>query len=151
LPATGRERAPLPNSKLERDTLGRFADAVETGDIDGMVELLTDDAWLSMPPEPYEYQGHGPIGMFLRDRDARRGASLRLVPTRANAQPAFGGYLPDYETGIARPYAMFVLTLDGDRISAITWFGGSGVFPLFGLPPSLRRDRREAPGEPLDE
>jgi RNA polymerase sigma-70 factor (ECF subfamily) len=151
LPATGRERAPLPNSKLERDTLGRFADAVETGDIDGMVELLTDDAWLSMPPEPYEYQGHRPIGMFLRDRDARRGASLRLVPTRANAQPAFGGYLPDHETGIARPYAMFVLTLDGDRISAITWFGGSGVFPLFGLPRSLRLGRREAPGEPLDE
>ena len=46
LPATGRERAPLPNSKLERDIVGRFAETVETGDINGMVALLTDDAWL---------------------------------------------------------------------------------------------------------
>ena len=52
LPAAGRERAPLPNSKLERDVVGSFADAVEAGDIDAMVALLTDDAWLTMPPEP---------------------------------------------------------------------------------------------------
>jgi RNA polymerase sigma-70 factor (ECF subfamily) len=138
LPATGRERAPLPNSKLERDVLGRFADAVETGDIDGMVALLTDDAWLSMPPEPYEYQGHGPIGMFLRDREARRGALLRLVLTRANAQPAFGAYIPTPQTEVARPYAMFVLALEGGRISAITWLGGTSFFPQVGLPPTLR-------------
>ncbi|MGB8879931.1 MAG: RNA polymerase subunit sigma-70, partial [Solirubrobacteraceae bacterium] len=57
LPAAGRERAPLPSSKRERDTVGRFADAIQTGDINGVVALLTDDAWLTMPPEPYEYQG----------------------------------------------------------------------------------------------
>ena len=90
LPAAGRERAPLPNSKLERDVVGRFADAVEAGDIDAMVALLTDDAWLTMPPEPWEYQGPAAIGAFLRDREVRRGAPLRLVPTRANGQPAFG-------------------------------------------------------------
>lgn len=53
LPATGRERAPLPNSKLERDIVGRFAETVENGDIDGMVALLTDDAWFTMPPLPH--------------------------------------------------------------------------------------------------
>src|SRR3954453_8528846 len=73
LPASGRERAPLPSSKLERDIVGRFADAVEAGDVDGMVAVLTDDAWLTMPPEPYEYQGRDAIGVFLRDREARRG------------------------------------------------------------------------------
>ena len=52
LPAAGRERAPLPDSKPERDVVGSFADAVEAGDIDAMVALLTDDAWLTMPPEP---------------------------------------------------------------------------------------------------
>ena len=138
LPATGRERAPLPNSKLERDIVGRFAETVENGDIDGMVALLTDDAWVTMPPEPWEYQGPNAIGEFLRDREVRRGAPLRLVPTRANTQPAFGGYLPIPNTDIARPYALFVLTLEGDRISAITWFGDSSVFPHFGLPRTLR-------------
>ncbi len=138
LPATGRERAPLPNSKLERDVVGRFADAVEAGDIDAMVALLTDDAWVTMPPEPWEYQGPTAIGEFLRDREVRRGALLRLVPTRANGQPAFGCYLPDAQTEIARAYALFVLTLKGDRISAITWFGDTSVFPHFGLPRTLR-------------
>ena len=82
LPASGRERAPLPNSKLERDIVGRFADAVETGDIDAVVALLTDDAWLTMPPEPYEYQGRAAIGAFLRDRTA----APRRAAARADAR-----------------------------------------------------------------
>ncbi len=138
LPAAGRERAPLPDSKVERDLLGSFADAVEAGDIDAMVALLTDDAWVTMPPEPYEFQGPSAIGAFLRDRDLRRRARLRLVPTRANTEPAFGAYLPSPDTDLARPYAMFVLTLAGDRISAITWFGAGSLFPYFGLPEALR-------------
>ena len=137
LPASGRERAPLPNSKLERDIVGRFAEAIETGDADAVVALLTEDAWLTMPPEPYEYQGRSAIGAFLRNRTVRRGAP-RLVPTRANGQPAFGCYFPSPQTQIARPYAMLVLTLEGDRIAAITWFGDSSVFPHFGLPRILR-------------
>jgi hypothetical protein len=95
-----------------------------------------------MPPEPWEYQGPTAIGVFLRDREVRRGAPLRLVPTRANTQPAFGCYLPVPRTDIARPYALFVLTLEGDRISAITWFGDSSVFPHFGLPRMLREESR---------
>jgi RNA polymerase sigma-70 factor (ECF subfamily) len=138
LPATGRERAPVPNSKRERDVVGRLADAFETGDIDGAVALLTDDAWLTMPPEPYEYQGRAAIGGFLKDRAVRRGTSLRLVPTRANGQPAFGCYFPAPQTAIARPYGLLVLTLDGDQVSALTWFADSSVFPLFGLPRTLR-------------
>jgi RNA polymerase sigma-70 factor (TIGR02960 family) len=139
LPAAGRERAPLPDSKVEREIVGRFAETVETGDIDGMVALLTEDAWLTMPPLPHAYQGHGAIGAFLRGAEERRGAALWVVPTRANAQPAFAGYLPAPDTDGARAFAIFVLTLEGDRVSAITWFGNSSVFARFGLPPTLRR------------
>jgi hypothetical protein len=39
-----------------------------------------------------------------------------------------------------RAYGMLVLTLEGDRISAVTWFGDRGVFPHFGLPRTLRED-----------
>ena len=90
-----------------------------------------------MPPEPYEYQGPTAIGSFLHDRTFTRGTPL-LVPTRANAQPAFGVYFTTPQTEIARPYALLVLTLEGKRIAAITWFGGSSVFPQFGLPRMLR-------------
>ncbi len=136
LPAAGRERAPLTNSKRERDTVGRFADAIQTGDIESLVALLTDDAWLTMPPEPYEYQGPAAIGSFLSERTITRGAPL-LVSTRANTQPAFGAYFPAPQTEIARLYGLLVLTLEGDQISAVTWFGGS-AFSQFGLPRILR-------------
>jgi RNA polymerase sigma-70 factor (ECF subfamily) len=138
LPAGDREGAPLPHSPRERELVGQFADAVEGGDVEGIVSLLTDDAWLTMPPYPFEYQGHAAIAAFLRDRAVVRGAPLRLVPTRANGQPAFGCYLPDKQAAIARPYGFMVLTLEGDRLSAITWFGDSSVFRHFGLPRALR-------------
>ena len=132
LPAADRERAPRPDSAGERRLVGRFADAVERGDVDEMVALLTTDARVTMPPQPLEYQGHDAIAAFLRHRAELRGAPLRVVPTRANTQPAFGCYLPD-----ARPYGLLVLTLEGDAIAAITWFAGSGLFRHFGLPQTL--------------
>jgi len=139
LPAAGPERAPLPHTRLEREIVGRFADAVRDGDTEQVVNLLTDDAWLTMPPEPYEYQGGDAITAFLHDRATRRGGPLRLIPTRANNQPAFGCYFPAPHTEIARPSGLLVLTLADAQISAITWFGDTGVFPYFGLPRTLPR------------
>jgi RNA polymerase sigma-70 factor (ECF subfamily) len=138
LPTADRERAPRPNSARERELVGRFADAVQSGDIDEVVALLTDDALLTMPPQPLEYQGHQAIAAFLGQRAELRGAPLRVVPTRANTQPAFGCYLPDAQAAIARPYGLIVLTLEGDAVSAITWFADTGVFRHFGLPRTLR-------------
>ena len=136
--AADREEAPRPDSARERELVGRFADAVEGGEIDDIVALLTDDALLTMPPQPVEFQGHEPIAAFLRHRAELRGAALRVVPTRANAQPAFGCYLPDAHAEIARPYGIIVLTLAGDAVAGITWFRDTAVFPHFGLPRTLR-------------
>ena len=136
-PKGGREDAPAPGSRRERELVDRFATAVERGDVDAVVSLLAADAWVRMPPQPYEYQGHTAVAAFLRDRAIRRGAPLRLVPTRANGQPAFGCYLPDARAAITRAYGLTVLTLEGESISAITWFGDLGVFPHFGLPRTL--------------
>jgi RNA polymerase sigma-70 factor (TIGR02960 family) len=147
LPAPGRAEAPLPRSPQERELVGRFADAFQSGDIEGVVALLTEDAWLTMPPEPLEYQGPIAIGRFLSTVPA--GGALhhiRLVATRANLQPAFGCYLEDAHAPIARAYGLMVLTLEGDRVAAITGFSDSGVFPLFGLPRTIPcEDRRSGP------
>ena len=134
LPAAARDRAPLPNSRREREVVGQFANAIEEGDIDTVVALLSDDAWLTMPPYPYQYQGAAAIGNFLRVRGARHQTPLRLVPTRANGQPAFGCYFPSPHCGIARAYGLLVLTLAGSNIAEITFFVDSSVFPHFGLP-----------------
>ena len=94
--------------------------------------------WLTMPPQPYEYRGGEAIARFIaRERGDRRGANLRLVSTRANGQPAFGCYLPDLHAPIVRAYAMMVLTLREDRVSAVTWFGERSLFAHFGLPRTL--------------
>jgi hypothetical protein len=138
LPAADRDRAPQPNSAVERRLVARFADAYQSGDVDELVQLLTDDALVTMPPQPLEYQGHAAIAALLRQRAEVRGAPVRVVPTRANTQPAFGCYLVDAQAGIARPYALIVLTLEGDAIAAMTWFGDTGVFRHFGLPRTLR-------------
>jgi RNA polymerase sigma-70 factor (TIGR02960 family) len=134
VPTGGWEGAPTGGSRRERELVGRFAAAYERADVDAVVSLLTDDAWVRMPPQPYEYEGHTAIAALLRDRAILRGVPLRLVPTRANGQPAFGAYLPDAHAAISRAYALIVLTLEGDRISAMTWFGDLSVFPHFGLP-----------------
>jgi RNA polymerase sigma-70 factor (TIGR02960 family) len=137
LPAADRERAPRPDSAAERELVGRFADAVHSGDVDAIVALLTDDAVVTMPPQPLEYQGRAAIAAFMRHRAELRGVPMRLVPTRANTQPGFGCYLPDPHAAIARPYGLFVLTLEGDAIGAITWFADTGLFRHFGLPRTL--------------
>jgi RNA polymerase sigma-70 factor (TIGR02960 family) len=137
LPAATRDRAPLPDSESERKLVDSFVRSVESGDVDGMVSVLTGDAWLTMPPLPHAYQGREAIAAFLRGAEDRRGAPLRVVSTRANGQPAFGCYASVPDTGIARAFALLVLTVDNDGISAITWFADSGLFSLFGLPRTL--------------
>jgi RNA polymerase sigma-70 factor, ECF subfamily len=140
LPAADRERAPVPNSARERQLVGRFADAFQSGAVDELVTLLTDDALLTMPPLPLEYEGHEAIAAFLRHRVPLRGAPMHIVPTRANTQPALGCYLQDPHAPIARPFGLIVLTLEGERISGMTRFDAS-VFPHFGLPRTLRISR----------
>src|SRR5207247_835141 len=96
-----------------------FADAFVNSDVDRLVGLLTEDARLTMPPEPLEYQGRAAIAEFFLSR-GWWGVQARLVPTRASGQPAFGYYRRDGSSPIAYPRGLIVLTLAGDRISAIT-------------------------------
>ena len=138
LPARDRERAPLPRSPRERELVSRFVDAFESADIGRVVALLTEDAWLTMPPEPLEFQGHAAIAEFFRQRSWWGGQAIRLVPTRANGQPAFGYYLRDPGSPLPHAHGLIVLTLAGGQICAITRFGDSSLFPLFGLPRTLR-------------
>jgi len=137
-----RERAPTPGSARERELADTFADAFEQGDMDSVVALLTEDAWVTMPPQPLEYHGRETIAAFLRHAASRRHAGGRtiLVPTRANGQPAFGHYSLEPGSELARGTGVLVLTLAEDRIAMITRFGGAELVRRFGLPPTLSGD-----------
>jgi RNA polymerase sigma-70 factor (TIGR02960 family) len=137
LPATGRDTAPAPRSARERELTSRFADAFKAADTERLVALLTEDAWLTMPPEPLEYQGHAAIAEFFQTRTWWGIRVARLVPTRANNQPAFGYYLTDPHAPIAHAHSLIVLTLEGEKICAITRFGDTSLLPHFGLPRTL--------------
>jgi RNA polymerase sigma-70 factor (ECF subfamily) len=125
---------PAPDSPSEQALVARFVRAYESGDLDALVALLTDDVFISMPPIPLEYEGRDVVARLFASI-FRSGRRVDLVPTRANGQPAFGAYLRA-STGIRHGTGLFVLTLTGDRICAFTRFDNS-VLPWFGLPRSL--------------
>ena len=134
--ADEREPAPTPDSPSERALVAEFVRAYESADLDAVVALLTDDVFVSMPPMPLEYAGRDVVARFCSGI-LQPGRRFDLVPTRANGQPAFGTYLRS-PTGIRHGTGLFVLTLTGDRICAMTRFENS-VYPWFGLPHSLPR------------
>jgi RNA polymerase sigma-70 factor (TIGR02960 family) len=128
------ERRP-PQSAEEHDLARRFANAYVAADIDGVLTLLTDDSWLSMPPAPHQYHGWDAIRAFLEASFAFRGArSVYLIPGRANNQPSFASYMSDEDQPIARPAGIFVLTLAGDHIQAVTRFHLDDLYPMLGFP-----------------
>jgi RNA polymerase sigma-70 factor (ECF subfamily) len=129
--------APAADPAADRSLARRFAAAFTADDVAGVVALLTDDAWLAMPPAPHEYHGPDAVAAFLRASFGGKGArSNRLVPTRANGRPAFATYLTDPD-GTAGPTGLIVLATTGDRVAAITRFLDPRLPVLFGLPGHL--------------
>jgi RNA polymerase sigma-70 factor (ECF subfamily) len=134
-PSGGPDRVTLPRSPQEAEVVGRFVDAIEGGDLEGMVAILTDNARLTMPPDPFEFTGARPIAEFL-DQVAL-GQDLKVVPTRANNDPALGYYRPDPNANIYRASAILVLSVAGEQVSSITRFGDKSLFACLGLPRTL--------------
>jgi RNA polymerase sigma-70 factor (ECF subfamily) len=129
-----RAPAPTPRSPAEEDLLARFVRAWEAADVDDVVALLTDDVFMSMPPMPYEYEGRDVVAEFCGSLFGA-GRRFALVPTRANGQPAYGAYLRGSD-GTSRGVGLYVLTLSGSQIAAMTRFE-SDVLPWFALPDTL--------------
>jgi RNA polymerase sigma-70 factor (TIGR02960 family) len=130
-----RGQSPAPGSAAERELVERFTRAFEAKDVHGIVGLLTEDVWLTMPPIPLEYQGHDLADRFLT-ATALWLERPRLVATRANGQPAFSIYVHDPHAPVLHAIGLLVLSLAGDQISAITRFDTS-TLAHFGLPRTL--------------
>jgi RNA polymerase sigma-70 factor (TIGR02960 family) len=135
-PGDRHEPPPAPGSQVEQALVARLTLAYETSDLDGLVALLTEDVWLTMPPLPLEYQGKELAARFFQVVAFRPGRRFRVVPTRANGQPAVGFYEVDPVTGISHANGIIVFTLAGDRVCAMTHFDTS-VLPQLGLPRTL--------------
>ena len=120
------------------DLAHRYATALETGDVDTLLGLLTQDATWCMPPYTDWFQGHQALRAWLVRDPLSMGWRHQLA--QANGQLAVAGYLLDSESGRYLAHVIDVLTLDGDKIAAVTAFlpgdeAAAATFASFGLPP----------------
>jgi RNA polymerase sigma-70 factor (ECF subfamily) len=138
------ERAPEQSQQATLRALGderlgeiveRYSEALEQGDVDALLGMLTEDATWSMPPLPNWYRGHEAITGFLHKGPFT--VRWRHVPTRANGQLAVGCYTWDEETKSYRAFVIDVLTLRGAQIAEVTAFIDRSIFARFGLPDEL--------------
>jgi RNA polymerase sigma-70 factor (ECF subfamily) len=120
-----------------RQVVTSFSTALERGDADALVALLTEDVTWSMPPLPHWYHGIEAVADFAVRVPINGCAPWRHIATSANGQPAVGCYMWDEGAGTHLAWAINVLTLRDDRISEVTSFVGPEHFPAFDLPPSL--------------
>ncbi|HEX6500143.1 MAG TPA: sigma-70 family RNA polymerase sigma factor [Micromonosporaceae bacterium] len=131
-----------PTDAQQRELLDRYVAAFENKDIPAMVELFTSDAVWEMPPFPEWYVGGVDIATLIDTQCPAKGpGDMRLIPTRANGQPAFGLYMRDGD-GSYVPFNLPVLTLDGSRVKHVACFFDVRLFRVFGLPERL-------PAQPL--
>lgn len=108
---TGNRRpARQPDTAAEHRLVARLTDALERADLDALIELLVSDVRLSMPPAMLEYRGIESAQRFLAAATFRPGRTYRVVPTRANGQPALGLYLADPHASVYRAYVLLVIT-----------------------------------------
>jgi RNA polymerase sigma-70 factor (ECF subfamily) len=114
-----------------------FATALDRGDAEALVALLTEDVTWSMPPLPHWYRGIAAVTDFAVQVPMTRCPSWRHKLTSANGQPAIAFYLGAGAAASHDAWSITVLALRGDRIAEITSFIGPGHFTPFGLPASL--------------
>jgi RNA polymerase sigma-70 factor, ECF subfamily len=125
--------SPRPTEHDELVLMQRFVEAWERVDIQGLVELLREDAVMAMPPEPAWFPGAAAIGEFFAtvpgEGDLTR---IKLVPTRANLRPALAAYFD------GEAYGIMVFEVRGDRIAEIVGFADAArIYDRFGLPVRL--------------
>lgn len=131
---------PAPDER-QRQLVDRYLEVWDAADVDGLVALMREDAVIAMPPWPHWYRGREAIRAFFAwiwPAGGPRPGHLRLVPTGANAQPAFAVYRPDEEGGLLEAHAIEVLTIRQGAIADITNFRDPRVLARFGLPLTRR-------------
>jgi RNA polymerase sigma-70 factor (ECF subfamily) len=126
-----------PTAPDQRQLLDRYVAAFEAKDIPAIVELFTKDAVWEMPPFTGWYQGAEDIGRLIDTQCPANGpGDMRLIPTRANGQPAFGLYMRG-EDGVYRRFNLPVLTLSASGVTHVACFFDLRLFETFGLPETL--------------
>jgi RNA polymerase sigma-70 factor (ECF subfamily) len=123
-----------PPSEEERLLVQRYMDAHARADADAVIGLLGPDVRFSMPPDLARFDGLVSVAGFFRDLFGEENpGDWRLVPTRANGQPAAANYVRQWGGSTFDAATIDVLQVEHGRIAEITTFFAD-AFPSFGLP-----------------
>ena len=122
-------RSAFATRASERELVGRYLEAWERTDIDGLVALMRADAMLTMPPHP-AVAGAPAVAAFLVR--VRRAEQLTGTATWANGQPAIA-IRERAENGDLRPHRLLVLDVGDGRITGLHAFGAARTLAAFGL------------------
>jgi RNA polymerase sigma-70 factor (ECF subfamily) len=142
-PPANRVESTRASSEQERMLLQRYMDAMEQADASALTGAVRDDIRITMPPLPFCYNGIDEVApLVVAACDQEQFGTWRLVPSRANRQPAAANYLRRPGETEFRAFKIDVLRVEGDRIAEITTFDSS-LFEAFGLPLVLDRRRTE--------
>jgi RNA polymerase sigma-70 factor (ECF subfamily) len=137
LPSHRAEWSAREPSVEERALLERFIDAHQRCDAAAAVAIAAQDIRVTMPPNPYRFQGIEAVAPLLeRAFGEDREGDWRLLPAQANRMPAAASYLRRPGDSEFRAFKLDVLRIEDGLIAEITTFGPSR-FPAFGLPPAL--------------
>ena len=112
------------------EVVERYMAALQSGDVDRVMALLTEQSTWSMPPMPVWFRGRETVAAFLTDSPLRE--RWRHVPTRANGQLAVGCYVFDEQRGCYVIAVLDVLTLRGELVDDVTAFLAPWLFARFG-------------------
>jgi RNA polymerase sigma-70 factor (ECF subfamily) len=124
-------------SAEERGLLERFIDAHERCDAAAAVAIASEDIRISMPPDMLLFEGLASVvGLLESAFGENRDGDWRLVPTQANRMPTAASYLRRPGDSEFRAFKFDVLRIEDGAIVEITTFS-AGLFPAFGLPPTL--------------
>jgi RNA polymerase sigma-70 factor (ECF subfamily) len=105
-----------------REIVEQYADAWERNDVDTVVGMLAEDAAFTMPPMARWFHGHDGIRGFLEKWSMLPEWGWKGIPTIANGQPAIAFYSWDEEKQARVPFAVNVLTFEGDKIKEVDAF-----------------------------
>lgn len=121
----------------QQELVDQFAAAFESYDIDALVTLFTDEAVWEMPPFPEWFRTPAHIAELIANHcPSKVAGDIRMLPTAANGQPAFGMYMRGTD-GNFHPFCITVLTLADHAVAHVASFFDVSLYPTFGLPPIL--------------
>jgi len=122
-------------SEREHAVLRRYMAAHEHADVNALASVLAADVRVSFPPLPLWADGREAfIAGSLKHALA---GQYRLIPIRANRQPATAIYLRRPGDSEFRALTLELLHIEGDSITEIVDYSDPVLLAAFGLAPTL--------------